>query len=354
MSKEFNIGLLVTVLLTVLTVVGLQNQTKRPDPFSPRYHLLFTSVSLRPGDKVTVAGVPAGFVEKIDFTSDEEKKQYSTEDYEPQVKVTILLEAKIVVREGAKYQQRSNLKGYRWVEIMPPLEGPQLDSQSILSGELPSATEDQLTKTLKTFRRLSAETTELRQLAEDGEFRRKVKDTASNLRFYSREFERISQGSRRQVAEMDRALDQQELKIKQQLAQIDEMVTRTQQKLVSMTPQLNETIDNYRIRVKKGDAQLRDLLKTALKYSEEFEKLVDSVSAQYNKMVVPDEIIARVHEYARKLEDMALLAEDMHTLSSDPQVQADLKKMVTDLKDKSEKLKADVQRWETMMDDFGL
>ncbi len=354
MSKEFNIGLLVMVLLTVFTVVGLQNQTKRPDPFSPRYHLLFKAVSLRPGDRVTVAGVDAGFVEKIDFTTKAEKEKYRTEDFDPQVKVTILLEAKIVVREGAKYQQRSNLKGYRWVEIMPPLEGPQLDSQTILSGELPSATEDQLTKTLSTFRRLSAETKELQQMAEDGEFRRKVKDTASNMRFYSREFARVSQNSRANLAAMDRSLAEQEAKIKQQLTRVDDMVTRMQEKLVTMTPQMTETIDGYRARLKSSQAQLRDLIAVSLKYSEEYEKLVDSISEQYKKTVVPEEIIATVHEYARKLEDMALLAEDMHTLSSDPQVQADLKKMITNLKEKSEKLKADVQRWQQMIDDVGL
>lgn len=342
------------VCLTVFTIVGLQNQTRRPDPFSPRYHLLFNSVSLRPGDRVTVAGVDAGFVEKIDFATNEEKDFYTTEDFDPQVKVTILLEAKIVVREGAKYQQRSNLKGYRWVEVMPPLSGPQLPSQTVLAGELPSATEDQLTKTLTTFRRLSAETRELQAMAADGEFRRKVKDTASNMRFYSREFARVSQGSTRSLAQMDRSLTEQEQKLKQQLARIDDMVTRAQKKLVTLTPQLTETIDSYRARMKGSEKQLRDLMKVALDYSEQYEKLVEDLAQQYNKTIVPDEIIARVHEYARKLEDMALLAEDMHTLSSDPQVQADLKKMATSLREKSEKLKADVQRWQQMMDDVGI
>lgn len=354
MSKEFNIGLLVVCLVTVLLVVGLQQQNKRPDPFSPRYHLLFDAVSLRPGDRVTVAGVSAGFVENIDFASKAEKEQYRNEDFDPQVKVTVILDDKIILREGAKYQQRSNLKGYRWIEIMDPSQGTVLKSQSILAGELPSATQDQLTKTLSTFRRLSAETRELQQMAADGEFRRKVKDTASNMRFYSREFARISANSHDNLLEMDRSLSAQEEKIKQQLTRVDGMVSRVHDKLVTMTPQLTETIDSYRTRLRKSQGQLHDLLQAAVKYSDEYEKLVKTVSETYQKNVVPEEIILRVHEYARKLEDMALLAEDMHTLSSDPQVQADLKKMITDLKARSEKLKADVDQWQQMMDATGL
>ncbi len=355
MSKEFNIGLTVVCLLTVLLVVGLQKQDTRPDPFSPRYNLLFTHVSgLRPGDPVTVAGVQAGFIEKIDFASEEERRQFERDGLQPQVKVTVTFNRKVRLTEGARYQQRSNLKGYRWIEVMLTGEGQPLASQSTISGEQPASNEDQLTKTLKTFKKLNVQTAEMRDLVEDEEFRRNVKDMASNMRFYSREFARTSESANESLQSIDRALSEQEAKLHGQISRIDAQVGRVRERLVSMTPQVRESLDSYRSRIHRSSGELATLLKKVVRYSEQAEQVVDEISKRYHDTVVPEKIIATVREYSRKLEDMALLAEDMHTLSSDPQVQADLRKMVSDLRARSEKLKSDVERWEKLLDEFGL
>jgi ABC-type transporter Mla subunit MlaD len=354
-SKEFNIGLTVVCLLTVLLVVGLQKQDTRPDPFSPRYNLLFTHVSgLRPGDPVTVAGVQAGFIEKIDFASEEERRQFERDGLQPQVKVTVTFNRKVRLTEGARYQQRSNLKGYRWIEVMLTGEGQPLASQSTISGEQPASNEDQLTKTLKTFKKLNVQTAEMRDLVEDEEFRRNVKDMASNMRFYSREFARTSESANESLQSIDRALSEQEAKLHGQISRIDAQVGRVRERLVSMTPQVRESLDSYRSRIHRSSGELATLLKKVVRYSEQAEQVVDEISKRYHDTVVPEKIIATVREYSRKLEDMALLAEDMHTLSSDPQVQADLRKMVSDLRARSEKLKSDVERWEKLLDEFGL
>ncbi len=355
MSKEFNIGLTVVCFLTVLLVVGLQKQDTRPDPFSPRYNLLFTHVSgLRPGDPVTVAGVQAGFIEAIDFTSDEERRTFEKDGLQPQVKVTVTFNRKVRLTEGARYQQRSNLKGYRWIEVMLTGEGQVLASQSTISGEQPASNEDQLTKTLKTFQKLNVQTAGMRDLVEDEEFRRNVKDMASNMRFYSREFARTSVTANQALQEVDQALSEQEAKLYNQISRVDAQVTRVRERLVSMTPQVRESLQSYQARLHKSSGELNKLLKQVVRYSEQAEQVVEDISKRYHDTIVPEKIISTVREYSRKLEDMSLLAEDMHTLSSDPQVQADLRKMVSDLRARSEKLKSEVERWEKLLDDFGL
>ncbi len=355
MSKEFNIGLTVVCLLTVLLVVGLQKQDTRPDPFSPRYNLLFTHVSgLRPGDPVTVAGVQAGFIEKIDFTSEQERRQFEKDGLHPQVKVTVTFNRKVRLTEGARYQQRSNLKGYRWIEVMLTGEGQPLASQSTISAEQPASNEDQLTKTLKTFKKLNVQTAEMRNLVEDEALRRNVKDMASNMRFYSREFARTSETTNDSLQSLDRALSEQETRLQGQISRIDAQVGRVRERLVAMTPQVRESLDTYRSRIQRSSGELAALLRKVVGYSKQAEQVVDEISKRYHDTVVPEKIIATVREYSRKLEDMSLLAEDMHTLSSDPQVQADLRKMASDLRARSEKLKSDVERWEKLLDDFGL
>ncbi|MEW6283175.1 MAG: MlaD family protein [Candidatus Eremiobacterota bacterium] len=356
MSKEFKIGLAVMVVVTVFLVFGLQRESRRPDPFSPRYVLLFGSVSgLRESDPVKVSGVPKGFVDSIEFATPEERQKYVTyEGIPPVVRVTVALQRGVRLPEGTHYRIYSNLKGYRWVEIMPAVSNTVLRPGSVLMAETKASTEDQLTRTLKTFKSLNQKTRELQDMVADAEFRRQVKDTASNMRFYSREFSRLSVDATNGLREIDRSLDEQEANLLQQMERADRRVDEIQRKLVSLAPRIRENLDDYNRRIRKSDRELQKLLGDVRKFTDDFDRVVDDVAKRYNESVVPDEIVLKVRGYARQLEDISLLAEDLHTLSSDPQVQADLKKIFTDLKERSEKLRTDVEGWQKTLDDLGI
>ncbi len=339
MNKDAKIG-----LLTVGILLGLMlyNSSRGRDllTFNDKVGLLFTQVhGLRAGDPVTIGGVPAGRVVSIDFAPDEIQ-----ETFVPITGGTTLVRAMVELDGGRKipkestYMIRVDLNGLRWLDITFSPSDALIGPQDNFFAEEAFGQDDQMQRTIQTFKTLSEQTEILRAQLADPEFMLLTKDTASNLRFYSREMVAASSEAPAHLASLEEGLDQQEMALLQELQAFDDKMAQVSRRMTEMAPQLSETIQGWSNRMERQSDRLSATLEMASQKSVEYQKILDeAIEKQLNPEVLK-RMVKQTRRWARKLEEYRYLAEDLHSLTSDPTIRADLKKVIDDYRIKTQEL----------------
>lgn len=329
-------------------------QTKRAPILGKQFRLVFHALDgLREGDPVTVGGVDAGRVVNIDFAPEEDWKSLNPPGEErPAVLVTVALRSGFDLAPGTAYRIISTLRGRHFINIIPPPPGARLAENSILNQELEILSDNQLQATIRNFQMLNQRTEDLRKDFANPEFRRELKDLASNLRFYSAEFLRISQSSNQQVVNMTRTLDAQEQALLRQAELMTQQTVRVRSYVKAMVPTMQAQLQNYRAQLDKGQAQIDNLVKAGKRGNQMMREY--GLLIEYSPLgkIDGDELSQRLRTLSTQLEDYANLAGDMHRLSSDPQVQQDIRQPLKKAKERSQKLKEQLKGYEQQLDSF--
>lgn len=353
MTVQARVGLVV-VLLAIGLLLWSPGQHRRAPVIGNRFHLVFTQAGgLREGDQVKVAGVPKGVVESIEFATPEQQKEFSLVSQGlPLVIVTAAMEGFVHIPVASSYSVESKLSGERWVNITPAGGDDYVVPGETFFAERQTDPEDQLTKTLRTFKILSEQTRELRDEIADPDFRRQVKDTASNFRFYSRELAASSESAPEMLAEFEEQLDRQEVALQQRLAQFEEQIARAENLLTEMVPKLESQLAQFEQQVIANEDQAQAMLEKAVGMSEEYRDMVAELETRFGDQERMEALADQARRWSQRLDDLAAIATDLHMISSDPQVRADLKAMITKLKDRSAELKARVEKLERTLESF--
>lgn len=342
LSKEAKIGLVIGIGCLVL--LGLApSQRKRAPVLGSRYELVFHDLEgLQEGDQVVVGGVDAGRVTNIDFAAEDTWKELNPPGIDrPVVLVTVALRPGYPLSKGTGYKVVSTLRGNRFINILPSPPGERVPEGTILSGELPPETADQMSMTLANFKNLSASTKRMRDQFANPIFRRDMKDLASNMRFYSVEFARVSKSSRAQINRMAAQMERYERAAIATVQRMDTRVLAVRAYTQSLAPLMRARIQAYNLRIANGQRQLDNMYAQSNSILGTFRAYADRMQAQASSLR-PDRVADRIDNINRKLEHYADLATDLHQITSDPGLKQDLKAIPRRMRERSERVKAQV------------
>jgi ABC-type transporter Mla subunit MlaD len=354
LSKEGRIGLVVCTISVVM--LGLApTQRKRSPILGSQYKLVFHACQgLRPSDPVVVGGVPAGRVVNIDFAPQSEwKKLNPPGDERPVVLVTVALEQGFTLSQGTGYKVVSTLRGNHFINLLiPPPPVQALSAGAVLNEELQSESDDSLKVTIRGFKDLAQRTKDMRAQFADPEFRRDVKDLASNLRFYSSEFVRVSQDSHNQVEKIHQQLNQQEQKLLSQVDQMDRQTARVGGYLRTFVPAFKAQLVGYRRRLDSSQQELDQAYRSASRYSQKMKDFTAQLEQGPIGKLNHEKISQSVHDAKNKIEFYGDLTGDMHMVTSDKQIQQDFKAIPKKWKDRTQQWKDQVRDFEHRVDSW--
>ncbi|MBT9585992.1 hypothetical protein IV102_21795 [bacterium] len=354
LSKEGKIGLIVCTISVVM--LGLApTQRKRSPILGSQFKLVFHACQgLRPSDPVVVGGVPAGRVINLDFAPESDwKKLNPPGDERPVVLVTVALEQGFALTAGTGYKVVSTLRGAHFINLLPPPPGQKgLPAGSILNEELRSESDDSLMVTIRGFKELAQRTKDMRAQFADPVFRRDVKDLASNMRFYSSEFVRVSQDSRQQVENVHKMLDRQEQSLLANVHKMDDQTARVGSYLGTFVPSFKAQLVGYRRRLDSSQQQLDQAYTAATRYSRRMQDFTRQLEQGPIGKLDHEKISQRVHDAKNKIEFYGDLTGDMHMVTSDKQIQRDFKAIPKKYKAQSQKWKDQARDFEERVDSF--
>ncbi len=351
MNKDAKIGLLAialamsVVLLNSLREAGVVT-------FGSQLGLLFSQVQgLRPGDSVTIGGVPRGRVLNIDFAPKDIQERLA-----PLTGGVALVRAQVnfddfrQIPRDSTYAVMSDMNGRRWIEITVSPSETNIGPDEIFFAEESARQDDQLRTTINTFTALGEQTEKLRDILADPTFRLRTKDTASNLRFYSRELRAASIQAPKQLEAFEANLNVQQAAILGQIKKFDDKTRAVRQRMTEMTPQLSENLQGWGERMTRQGDRLTATLNMAAARSDEYRVMVDQMLEGNLSEESVRALIVQTKKWARKIEEYHYLAEDLHALTSDPTVRADLKTAISKFQEKSVELNERLDKLEKRVD----
>ena len=351
MSKDAKIGF-VSVLL-VMAGLLLYNFKDRTSEllFDDEIGLLFTQVhGLRAGDPVTVGGAPSGRVVEIDFApASIQQALMPITGGVTLVRAKISLDSFRKIPKESTYTVRTDLNGRRWIDITVSPSTEEIGADDTFFAEQAPLNSDQLHLTIKAFKTLGSQTQELRDELSDPAFRLKTKDTASNLRFYSRELIAVSAGAPAQLKEMGKSLDAQEAAIYAQIEAFEEKRKEVSRRVTEMAPQLSENLQGWTKRMERQGSKLTETLELAIEQSEEYQQMLDELVVKQLDPEVIKQAVVQTRKWARKIQGYRYLAEDLHSLTSDPAVKKELKQVISDLRLKSDEIQKKLLKLEDLV-----
>ena len=351
MSKDARVGLVTLLLFAALLLVDALRE-RGVVTFGTEQGLIFSQVhGLREGDLVTVGGVPAGRVVSIDFAPAELQKALApvTGGVEL-VRANIVFDKSRKIPKESTYTVLTDMNGLRRVEITVSPSQEDIEPGETFFAEETTRQEDQLQATVGTFATLGRQTEKLREILSDEDFRLKTRDTASNLRFYSRELRAASSKAPEQLEAFEAELDTQEIAILNQLKAFDDKSKDVRERMTEMSPQLTETMRGYAERMTRQGERLTSTLATAAQRSGEYQQMVDRLTSDRLSPEAVQTLVVQTKKWARRLDEYRRLAEDVHALTSDPTVRADLKDVIKNFERRGAEMNERLEKLESLVD----
>lgn len=347
MSKDAKIGFVVVSVVVGLLLVHSFRRSGLT-LFNDKIGLLFTQVyGLRAGDPVTIGGVPAGRVVEIDFAPKEIQDSFF-----PITGGTTLVRALVELDGGRKipkestYSVRIDLNGRRWLDVTLSPSNELIEPNESFFAESEFGQDDPMQRTLTTFTTLAEQTEGLREQLKDPDFLLKTKDTASNLRFYSRELVAASAEAPKQLEAFESGLDRQEMALMEQIKSFDEKTQEVSRRMIEMAPQLSENLEGWAARLERQGDKLASTLEVANVNTLEYQRMLDSAIAMGLKPETTQRLLVQAKQWNRKLQEYRYLAEDLHSLTSDPTIREDLKQAIDDMRGKGEQMNERIHKLE--------
>ena len=351
MNKDAKTGLVTLIVACSLLLLNALRERGVVN-FGTEQGLIFTQVhGLREGDTVTVGGVPAGRVSSIDFAPDDLQEILTpvTGGVEL-VRANVIFDPARKIPKESTYTVLTNMNGIRRVEITVSPSQEDIEPGETFFAEETTRQDDQLQATISTFTTLGRQTEKLREILSDEDFRLRTRDTASNLRFYSRELRAVSAQAPEQLQAFEKNLNSQEIAILNQLKAFDDKAKDVRERMTEMSPQLTETMRGYAERMTRQGDRLTGTLQTAAERSGEYRQMLDRLMAERLDPESVQTLVVATKKWARKLDEYRRLAEDVHALTSDPTVRADLKAAIGKFELRSMEMNERLEKLEKLID----
>lgn len=351
MSKDARVGLITLVIFASLLLLDALRE-RGVVSFGTEQGLIFTQVhGLREGDLVTVGGVPAGKVVSIDFApADLQKALAPVTGGVELVRANVAFDKFRKIPKESTYTVLTDMNGIRRVEITVSPSQEDIDPGETFFAEETTRQEDQLQATVKTFATLGRQTEKLREILSDEDFRLRTRDTASNLRFYSRELRAASAQAPAQLEAFESELNTQEMAILNQLKAFDDKSKDVRERMTEMSPQLTETMRSYAERMTRQGDRLTGTLATAAQRSEEYQQMLDRLSSEQLSPEAVQTLVIQTKKWGRRLDEYRRLAEDVHALTSDPTVRSDLKEAIKKFEVRGVEMNQRLEKLEKLID----
>jgi ABC-type transporter Mla subunit MlaD len=351
MNKEAKVGLVVAMICCLMLALA-PTQKKRTQILGTEYKLSFHGVEgLKPGDPVVLGGVPAGRVVSVDFAEREDWGKLNPGQPDvPMVLATISINTGISIPKQTGYKIISTMKGKHFINMVPGVPGENYKAGATLTDELTPERDDKLGATFRNFRQLAKQTDTVRMQFSDAQFRRDIKDTASNARFYSQEFATISKNAGGQVKQISKQLEQQERALLTQAAALDARVDKAELYMKQVIPAAKNQLAGYRQMLAQAQGQMDQVYKQSDQLTAQLKTFADRLESSPLGKLDEKVLSKKAHELSIKMQDFADLSGDLHTISSDPQVQKDVKAYFTKFKKQSETLKATAEQYDSKLD----
>lgn len=343
MTRQAKVGGIFLVLFAVL-VYFAPGRSQKVAILGNDYNLVVDQVNgLREGDPVKFCGVTAGRVASIDFTTRSQKEAFGQDG---RVVVRVTVDYGVVLPEDSRVSVEATVGGQRWVEITPGNSEVALAPGSVSRPVRRPGRQNQVEGSLKALTELSDRTTTVRASIQDPEFRRSLKDMASNARFYSNEFRPIAKGAEKQLEALDRNLDSRQAAVLRQLARVNVQIDEARARTEKLVPRVNEEITAWDRRIRNSEGEIRGLVDTAVRETERFRDLAGDAEGKVVGGKLDEQVRQGLARLATRIEDVAALAEDLHGLASSPEAQAELRNLVVKYRRQSEELRENLNRWE--------
>ncbi|MCR5660986.1 MAG: MlaD family protein [bacterium] len=345
MKKETFAGAAALLCIGLFMFFAPNITTRDNEVLAYHYYLLFEQVSgLRPKDPVKIAGVVAGQVESIDFTT---RTQKSTFGDDARILVSCAMDYGKKLPVDSRATIGSAMGGVTWLEITPGISKEYIPLKKLFKiKSAPSAT-DALSKGLSSFRDLNENTKELRTMINDPKLRLALSDAAANARFYTNEIKYMTKDAQKELKEMDSKLDSFQSAAEMQLDRIDVQVLQGQKLLNELMPRFNEKMESWNQRIEASAGKITKLAETAEKETQRYKALCEK--AEQMSLPLDDESKQKIHHLAEKLENIADMGEDLQNIAHNDDTKNALKEMIKKYRLQTEKLKESCEKVENKL-----
>jgi ABC-type transporter Mla subunit MlaD len=342
-SRQAKVGGLFLAFFAMLLFLS-PSLSQRSTVLGNSYTLLFDEVNgLREGDGLKFSGVSAGRIARIDFSTNSQKQEFGAE---AQVAVLVVTDFGVQIPEDSRASVEGTIGGMRWVEVTPGKSSRFLRPGAVARLRLKPSQTNELEASLAGLQEMNQRTVTLRASLEDPAFRRRIKDLASNARFYSTELEGLSRQAQARVAGMNRQLDERQKAILGQLDRISAQVDQARRRTEELVPRLNEEAHAWESRMEASGPRIQAMIDRADRETRRFREMAEQAEERVHSAGLDESVREKLSRMAQRTEEMATMAEDLHMVSSNPETQAELREMVARSRRQAEELRRNLERWE--------
>lgn len=342
MKKETKVGAAVLLCIGLFMYFAPNITTRDNEVLAYHYYLLFSQVSgLRPNDQVKIAGVVAGQVESIDFTTRTQKNTFGDD---ARILVSCAMDHGKKLPIDSRASIGSAMGGVTWLEITPGISKEYIPLKKLFKIKYVPSAADTLSQGLSAFQDLNENTKELRTMINDPKLRIALSDAAANAKFYTNEIKYMSEGAQKELNNMNEKLDSFQSAAQMQLDRIDVQVLQGQKLLVELMPRVSEKMESWNQRIEASAGKISSLAETAEKETERYKALCEK--AEQMSMPLDEESKQKIHHLAEKLENIAAMGEDLAAIAHNDDTKNALKEMIRKYRLQTEKLKESCEKVE--------
>ena len=324
--------LLIAVFLTLVP----SSSTRDSSLLGQSYDIVMTSADrLRERDEVKVAGVSAGHVLQIDFTTPEQKQKFGDD---ANVVLHIITDIGGILPGDSFVSVNTSTTGCFWLEISPGLSNVPLENGAMVRLRPGIYSNSSLSADTSAFERLKDISKGFAETLQSAQVQASIRDLASNARFYSNELRLATADMGTQKKKLNDKLDSYQESIEQQLDRIDVQIEQSQAKLAEMRPRVHESTAAFQERLKHSSDSVQKMVETAQRETQRLQAMSDKAAAlrQFNEDPAYRE---KLHKVSHKLENLANTTTDIHSITKDPSVGEGLQQLVHQYRTQSETIK---------------
>ena len=350
MSKEAKVGFLGILGLVLFFIAVPSSSTRDSKLLGNTYHLIMSEGDrINEGDPVKLAGISVGTIDKINFTTPEQRQTYGDD---ANIIVTVNADAGVRIPVDSVVDVNTAQKGNFWLDIQPGTSSENLVNGRVVrlaSGV--SSHGAKLQDGTKAIRSITEMTQEYRDTLSDPKLKATIQDLASNARFYTNEVKLATSDLAAQKRKIYEHLDEAQTSAMQQIDRINVQIDLGAERLKKLRPQLHEKTAVYNKRLQASQKQISGMLATAQRETQKFKQISDKAGTSVQKLAEDPQYRAKLRKAAHKLENLAQTAEDIKSITSEPSVREGLQGLVHQYREQSEAIKKKVEAWEKILPD---
>lgn len=330
---------IVTVVAGLLFLLSIAQIGRFGREGGAEYRILFETVGgLQERAPVHLAGVPVGFVKKLEL-AENNQVQTIIELNRDNVRLYRAREPETdPVGSYYVYTITGNLMGDKWVEIKPgpvkPDEEP-LAQGSQVRGESPVTLDDLAREGSLVMAEFRQSVDALNALVADEKFQGDIKLTVENFREISGNLKGVSADARVIVAGLNDRVNRLSDSLEAVVSHVDETVIAFQTDSSAVGHDLRTFSGTANRMLMKNEGHVDTIVMNLRDTSVALKKAMRSVEVLADNETLSEDVVEAVNNLRRTSEEIQGIAADIRSISADPEVQQDLRETVVNAKQAS-------------------